>query len=113
MTEVFFANGLRLAVLVTLVAIAALSVDTLRRFAGKAHRNPAGKAHRNPPEARKALHITKVAASHIGLLVILAADNLSEFGEGMNLQLGFVVPFATLTISALLDLRFYQRRHGG
>lgn len=98
---IFFANGLRGLLLTIIVAIVVLSVMTLRRYAST--------ARRTPPEARRSLHIAKVAASHIGLLCIVALETINRIGMGVTPLLIVTLVLATLTLSALIDLLYYQR----
>lgn len=99
---IFFANGLRGLLLAFLVAIVVLSVVTLRRYAATARRSSA-------TEHRRSRHIVKVATSHIGFLLVVASVAVDRIGDDVTPFLIVSLLLSTLTLSALIDLLFYQR----
>ncbi len=96
----YFANGLRVYIFVAMLVVGGLSWSVLRPYLKRAFQ-------RGPSRAR---HVVKVSVSHVGALGILAVDNLQEWSEGINYQLGFFVLFATVTVSSLVDLIMSRRR---
>ena len=96
----YFANGLRVYLASALLVVGGLSWSVLRPHLRRAFQ----------PGTSHSRHVVKVSASHVGALAILAVDNLQEWGDGPNYQLGFFVVFATLTVSALVDLILSTRR---
>ncbi len=99
----YFADGLRLYLVGALLIVGGLSWSVLRPYLRRAFQ----------PGTSHARHVVKVSASHVGALGILAVDNLQEWGDGPNYQLGFFVVFATLTVSALIDLILSRRALAG
>jgi len=91
----------RVLILAVLVAILVLSVVTLRRY-GTKERNQGN-------ERRRSRHVRRVALSHIGALVILSVETTARFGKTGTLRLPFALLFASLSLSALVDLLLYQR----
>jgi hypothetical protein len=57
---------------------------------------------------RRSGHIVKVAASHIGLQVVLVCVQLSRWGRPPQPLMPFTLVFMTLTLWALADLILYQ-----
>lgn len=100
---IYFADGLRIYLVGVLLFVLYLSVKMTRPYWKQALRRGTSRSR----------HVVKVASSHVGLLGILAVDNLQECGQPLNYQLGFFVVFSTLTASSLVDLILSQRRGPG
>lgn len=90
----FFADGLRLYIALVCLLTARLALNLLRPHLLRAFQRGVSASR----------HVVKVAAAHIGFILLLAIDNVSEIGTPVSPSLIFTVTFTTLSFSALVDL---------